>query len=142
MVINQKVTGKASSMPAGIGIGTVASIGITLLFSLITAWLMDKEMLPENTIGYCAIVTLLCASAAGSGIASSMIKRRRLLMCGISGIVYYLCLICATALFFGGEYTGMGVTALAVLGGCIGVGVLGTGRKRRSVPIKKLRHIR
>ena len=37
-------------------------------------------------------------------------------MCLAAGGGYYLCLLAITALFFGGQYQGVGVTALMVLG--------------------------
>ncbi len=91
----------------------------------------------ESAIGYGAMGTLALASLCGALTAIWRIKRRYLVMCLCSGLCYFVCLLCCTALFFGGQYAGMGVTALVVLGGslCAALSTLrkGTGHKRARV---------
>lgn len=118
MVANRKVTGKAMSMPAGIGTGLGISGSITLIGSAVIAWLISGEHLAESAIGYGAMVILLLSSAAGSWAAVLLIKHRRMLVCLISGASYFLLLLACTALFFGGQYQGIGMTALLILAGC------------------------
>ncbi len=135
MVANQKVSGRASSLPAGLAFGGILSLVLTIILAVITAKLVDVESLPENNVGYAALVILLLASALGSAVAVGKIKRRRLLVCLASGAVYYGELLAMTALFFGGQYTGMGVTALVVAGGaglvCLAGMRQGRGARRR-----------
>ena len=45
-------------------------------------------------------------------------------MCLLTGVCYYLALLAMTALFFGGQYSALGVTALAVLAGSGGAALL------------------
>ena len=130
MVANRRVTGKASTIPGGVAIGSVISMGLTAVLSGIVAKLADQGILPEQGIGYSALVILMLSSATGSFVAARMIKRQRLLVCLLAGAVYYLLLLGLTALFFGGQYTGMGVTALAVLAGSGTVCLLGMGQGR------------
>lgn len=138
MVANQKVTGAAASIPKGIGIGLLISILITVAGSAMTALLITREALPENGIGYCAIVILILSASIGALVAYKSIKHRRMVVCMVHGLCYYLILLSITALFFGGQYQGMGVTALAVLAGCSAVGLLGLkGEKRSTVRVKK-----
>lgn len=125
MVINKKVTGKARSMPAGLAVGLAVSLLLTLMGTALAANLILSEKLAESAIGYIAIIVLLIAGAAGAWIAGAMVKRRWMVVCLGAGGVYYLALLGITALFFGGQYQGMGVTALAILGGCGAVGLLG-----------------
>ncbi len=137
MVANQKVSGRASSLPAGLALGGILSLLLTIILAVVTAKLVDVGSLPENNVGYAALLILLLASALGSAVAVGKIKRRRLLVCLASGAVYYGELLAMTALFFGGRYTGMGVTALVVSGGmglvCLAGMRQGRGqRKRRS----------
>lgn len=123
MVRNQKVTGKAMSMPTGLALGGVVSLGITILGAVIVGKLVDGEVMAQNVIGYAAMVILLLSSLAGALTACRKIKRQKLVVCLISGGIYYAILLSMTALFFGGQFSGMGVTALMVLAGC-GVGIL------------------
>lgn len=137
MVANRKVTGKASSMPAGLAMAGGLSMAVTLVLSLVLAKLLDSGSLGEGSVGYGALVILLLSSGLGAWLATVKIKRRRLAACMASGALYYILLIGMTALFFGGQYTGMGVTALAVAGGCLTVCLLGSGQgraRKRSIP--------
>lgn len=135
MVANQKVTGRALSMPAGIGMGLALCIGVTLVGSALVGWLVSREILPYSGIGYGSMGILLSASILGAWMAVSRVKRQRLVVCLVLGLTYYLVLLSVTALFFGGEYSGMGVTALVILAGCGTVALLGLkgerGAKRR-----------
>lgn len=119
MVLNKKVTGKASSIPGGLFAGAVVSLVSTLVLAMVTAWLVHTEILREASIGYCVIGILLLSAICGTWIANRKIKRQKLLVCLMSGVIYYAILLSMTALFFGGQYTGMGVTALVVLSGCM-----------------------
>lgn len=118
MHATKKVTGRARSMPGGLTVGALTSLGITLILAVIGGKLVDMGTLREGTIGYIAMVTLLIASFCGALAAAGSIKRQKLMVCGLSALIYYAVLLGMTALFFGGQYRGMGVTALLVLCGC------------------------
>ena len=104
-------------MPAGLSVGGGVSLLITILLAILTAKLVDTGTMGEERVGYAALGILLVSSGAGSAVAAGKIKRRRLMVCMAAGAVYYGLLLAVTALFFGGQYSGMGVTALAVAGG-------------------------
>ena len=134
MVRNKKVTGTAKSVPVGIFIGTLAALGVTVTGSLITAWLVINEKTSENAIGYFAMLILLAASMAGAYTAQSLVKHQRMVICASVGVAYYISLLAVTALFFGGQYQGMGVTALTVaagIGAVILIGLKGENGHRR-----------
>lgn len=141
MVVDRKVTGTAASMPAGLALGLCASLAVTIVGSILAANLVLKEMLPENGIGYCSMVILLVSSVLGAVVSVNRIKHRRLYVCTLSGAVYYASLLAVTALFFGGQYQGMGVTALMVLAGCGVVALVGVkGEKRGTSRRRKFKH--
>lgn len=136
MVANKKVTGRAKSLPVGIGIGLLGSIGITLCLAAVLAALIARETVAMEAAGYGAMGILLVSAGAGAWISAGLVKRQRLMVCLILGAAYYICLLSATALFFGGQYQGMGVTALVILAGVGAVILLGlkregSGSKRR-----------
>lgn len=118
------------SMPGGLAMGGLVSLGITLAGSAILAWLVDEEMMAMESIGYGIMVMLLGASFLGAVTAYGKIRRRRLLVCAASGLVYIGILLSITALFFGGQYSGVAVTVLLVLAGSVAAGMLGLGQGR------------
>lgn len=136
MTVNRKVTGTASSMPVGLALGLACSLSITCAGAGIWAALTGRQTLDENTIGYCAMALILLSSVAGPSVAVRRIKRRRAFVCGISGALYFGALLSMTALFFGGQYQGVGVTALLILAGSVLVAMLGLrqGGNRRKRP--------
>ena len=141
MVTNRKVTGTAMSMPAGLALGGLASLAVTVAGSVLAAHLILKERIPESGVGYCSLFILLLSSVLGAAISVNRIKRRRLYVCALSAAVYYGILLSITALFFGGQYQGMGVTALVVTAGSGVVALLGAkGEKTRGKRHSKFKH--
>ena len=130
MTVNHKVTGTAVSMPAGIGIGCGISLLLTLLGAGVAAKLIADEILRETAIGYSAMAIILLASACGAAAAVGKVKKRRLQVALLVGAGYFASLLAMTALFFGGQYQGMGVTALLVLGGVAAVALVGSREKK------------
>lgn len=130
MVLNQKPTGRASSMPTGLLFGAMVSLGITLLAAALIAKLVSAEYIEESGIGYGIMAALLGASFAGALLASGKIKRQRLLVCALSGLLYFLILLGITALFFGGQYEAVGVTGILVMGGALLAALTGGGASR------------
>ena len=125
MVMNRKVTGKAMSAAGGIAVGTGAALLVSLIGAVMMAWLIGGEYLQESAFGYGAMLTLLVASMSGSWITAGLVKHQRLVMCLITGGVYFLLLLGMTAFFFGGQYQGVIPTALLVAGGCTAAALLG-----------------
>ena len=125
MTVNKRVTNTAVAMPRGVALGAVLSLLVTLAGAMIVAALVNRETIEESAIGYGAMVILLLASLSGTWLAVNRVKRQRMIVCGLTGAAYYLSLLACTALFFGGQYTGMGVTALVILAGCGTVALMG-----------------
>jgi putative membrane protein (TIGR04086 family) len=126
----QKATGRAMSMPAGILLGMTISLVITLIGAFVLGWLINQEALEINSVGYGAMVILLAASFLGALTAKVRIKHRYLVVCLLTGVGYYLVLLGITAMFFGGQYQGMGVTLALVLAGSGAAGLLSIKKKK------------
>ncbi len=140
MVTNRKATGKAASMGAGLAMGGLLSALWTAVGAALLAKLMESGSIGVSALGWGAMGILMTASFLGALLAVGKIKRRRILVCGASGLVYYLMLVAVTALFFGGQYSAMAVTAAVVAAGC-GAAVLlktGKGRSRSSYQRKRV----
>lgn len=137
MVVNQKVTGRASSVPVGLAIGAGMSLGITLLLSVLAAWLISAEYIREEGIGYLVMIILLAASASGGTLAGYKIKKMKMQVSALTGVIYFALLLALTALFFGGQYEGMGTTLVMVL---LGSGAGGMAGSFRTGSFQKSRH--
>jgi len=141
VIVKQRDTGSTRTLPVGIGIGMLISLVITVILSAIIAGMINGEHLAENLIDLGIIVIQLVSSAAGAWVAYSLVKSRRILVCLATGCGYYLLLLACTALFFGGQYQGMGMSALVILAGDLVIGLLGLkGNKRRTVSRRKIKN--
>lgn len=138
MAVNRKTTGKACSLPAGLAWGEAVNLGITAAGAALMGKLMDIGSMSWENVGYGIMAMLLCASFLGALVAYKKIKRQRLLVCLLSGALYYGTLLLITALFFGGQFQAIGVTALLVLGGSGAAGLLGR-QSGRGGKIKKMK---
>lgn len=130
MTAAKKVRGTAVSMPAGIVIGVGVSLLATCTFVALLTWLALTGKIEEKAIGYCSMVILLLASMMGALLSAIKVKRRWMLVCLMTGMLYFLILVASTAVFFGGKYQGIGVTGLMVLTGSVASGTLGLKRNR------------
>ncbi len=126
----QVLSGRASSLPGGLAFGVCISAGITFLGTAILTWMLDREIILWEKIGYGIMITLLLASFLGALAAYGKIKRQRLAVCLMEGAIFFALLLSITALFFGGQYNGVGVTACLVAGGCGSAGLLGLRQGR------------
>ena len=137
MIINRKATGRASSMPIGVLAGGACAFAGTMLTSAVLAKLVDMEIIPQDKIGYGIMVLLLLCAFLGANEACRRVKRQYMIVSAISAGFYYSMLLSVTALFFGGQYSGMGVTAVLVLCGSLLAVFLRSGnregRKRRKI---------
>ena len=109
--------GRAMSMPAGAVFGGVCALLWTFLTSWVLAYFIHSEKLSEDVVGCGSMLILLTASILGAKVGIGKVKRQELLVAVCSGGIYLIFLLLMTALFFGGQYAGMGVTALLILGG-------------------------
>lgn len=136
MVVDKKPTGRASSMPGGLAIGAAISLVVTILLAAMLAKLIEGQTIAEENMGYGVMVILLAASFLGAMASYGKIKRQRVIVCLLSGALYFGILLSITALFFGGQYEAVGVTGLLVLCGSGAAALLGLhgnskGRRRK-----------
>jgi putative membrane protein (TIGR04086 family) len=130
MIHPKKPTGRTSSMPVALVLGGICSLLVVILGSAILAKLIDSNTIPETGIGYGILIMIIMAAFLGAKLAYQKVKRQRLMVCMSSGVILFLLLLSITALFFGGQYNAVGVTALLILCGS-GLAVLpGRGSKR------------
>ena len=114
-------SGTATAMPVGLAIGGLISLIVTFAGAAATAYLVFNQRIEANGIGYASMIILFLGAVMGAWGAFSCIKKQRLQVSLMSAAVYYLILLAITALFFGGQYQGMGVTAIVILIGALTV---------------------
>ena len=136
----RRKSGTAKSLPVGFALGFCCSLAVTLCASAITAYFIHTEKMDQTQIGYASIITLILAAAAGSMITKQAIKTKPLLACGGTALLYYIGLLGVTALFFGGQYQGMGTTAICILIGASITAIL-SGMKKSTAKTRKKIHL-
>lgn len=131
MVMKRKATDTASTMPVGFTMGALTNLAVTFGGAALCAMLISKGVLSESAIGYCAMVVVLLSAMAGATVAARRIKRRRVIVCGVAGAIYFCILLCMTALFFGGQYQNCGTVALLILAGSVLLIALGLRQEHK-----------
>lgn len=119
MITNQKVTGTAKSMPVGLLSGWMIEVGITLLCCTLLSAALIGGNVNWDTAGYLIMVFLVTASFIGAAFSCHLIKRRMLLVCFLSGIVYLATLILVSVLFFDADFSSLGITCALILCGSL-----------------------
>ena len=110
--------------------GAGSALLCSLAGSAILAYLIQKESVAYDAMGYGIMMILLGSSLAGSYLAWRKIKHRRAAVCLATGGTFFLMLLSITALFFGGQFEAVGVTALLIFSGSASVILAGLGQGR------------
>lgn len=130
---------RAAQVPAALAIGAGTSMGLTAALSLVLAWMVDKGHLPWERIGYGVLGLLLICAFTGALVGYRQVGHQRLAVCIGCGVIYFLLLLASTALFFGGQFHAVGVSAGLIFAGSGCAGLLQFGQ-RRAGGHKKVRH--
>lgn len=131
MTTAKKVRGNAVPMALGILIGVLASLLLTAGLAVLLTWLELNGKIAPKTIGFYVMGVLFIASDVGCWMATIKIQRRWMLVCSVTGAMYYMALLASTALFFGGNYRGTAVSAVAILLGSVAPAAVGLSVARR-----------
>lgn len=129
-----KHSNRGMSVPAGVGLGVGICLVLTLAGAAILAYLVVNETIAQDGIGFGTMMIIAILSVMGALIAWWTVREKRAMVCGLTGIGYYLILLIITVFFFGGEFVGMGISALMVLLGVVlailpGIRKKGSGRR-------------
>lgn len=137
----KKITGRAPALGKAVAAGVALGAAWTLLCAMLIAKLVDSEVIPMEKVGYGSMVAVLSAVFVGASLAGKRAGHMVLQAAGISGAAYFACLLLVNALFFGGSYSGLGVTLILVALGT-GLAILAAGKgngkpRRRRYKIPK-----
>ncbi|MBO5952669.1 MAG: TIGR04086 family membrane protein [Oscillospiraceae bacterium] len=142
MAVKLKKPDQKSTMPIGVCVGILIAALTTIVSACVAAVLFSGERLPESAMGYAVVLILLISTAVGALVGMIITAHQRMLVCLFVGGGYYALLLSCTALFFGGMYQGVGVTALVILAAALGCGLLGLTRGKGAARMKRKARIR
>ena len=117
------------SIPAGLTMGWIANLAITLASAIIVSILVAGEKIGEGRIGPAAVITVMASSFFGAVVAANRIGQKRMIVCLASGGIYYLSLLCCCLLFFDGEPEGLWAAMLTIIGCSALAGLVGIRQK-------------
>lgn len=117
-------SGRAASVPAGLGMSLMATIIITASATALIAIMLSRKTIEWANIGYWIMTVLLLASFLGGKVAINAIKTQKYLVSLMSGILYWMFLLCITALLFGGHYNSVLETGLLIVAGSTAAALL------------------
>ena len=125
-----KGIGGQGPIASKLAVGVIVSMLVTLVGVAICATLISQEMISVGGEGYFNIAILVLSAICGSMAATGKRSEKRLHTSLLAGTIYMFVLLSMTALIFGGQYDRVGVTAIAILSGCILAVLLGEKRKK------------
>ena len=95
-----KSINKLSLVPVLVGLGVACVFSLATVF--LGALLINKEYVGENVIIMFQMVAHFVSAILGCFVAERLSTSNKILLCGITGISYYLILLATSSLFFDG----------------------------------------
>ena len=136
--ILRKNQGNAKSVPGALATGGAVSILTTIIMSCLTAYLIHTEHIQWSNIGYWIMTILFLSSYLGAKTSYLSLKRQKMIISALSGILYWGILLCSTALLFGGNFNAIPETAAIIAAGSMCSGLMSrTIGKRNSKKVRK-----
>lgn len=129
MAYKMKQRGKAASMAVGLAMGFGISWAVTLLLAVMATFLIAGERVGESFLPSVAVGAVMVSAFVGAMVSAAKIGSRRLIVCLISGGIYYVSLVVCNGLLFDGAYQGLVAALLSILGCCLLAALLGLRRK-------------
>lgn len=130
---------KNGGLLPGIAMGVGVSLLICVIGGLVCAWMVGAGRLEEGMVGYAAMIIWLLSAFGGSILAGTTVRDKLLVVCLLTGLVFYVVLILINFGFYGGEMEGMLPALGVILGGSGGAGLI---LSRPARPKHKTRRIK
>lgn len=126
-------TGRRTNPGKAVLSGTATALTCAFAGAAILAWLVDREYMKMENIGYGILVGHVLAVYLGTRLAVTGAGKDGPAAAGITSAAYYLVLLLINGMFFGGSFAGLGTTAILVLlatAAAIVTNGAGKGRRR------------
>ena len=120
----KKAKGTATAIPIGVLWGVIISLLMTIISALMLTWLTLNGITDQEKLGYSIMVSILLATMIGSFVSSTLVKRRKLLICWVTGMAYYITLLGINALLLGRNFQGVIAEGLLITAGSLISGIL------------------
>lgn len=120
----KKAKGTATAIPIGVLWGAIISLLMTIISALMLTWLTLNGITDQEKLGYSIMVSILLATMIGSFVSSTLVKRRKLLICWVTGMAYYITLLEINALLLGRNFQGVIAEGLLITEGSLISGIL------------------
>lgn len=130
-------TKQSKKIPVGIGIATLCGILAALAGVLILAWLISTGKIKEETLEYGIMILSILTAIVVSSTAIKQVQRHILLISTGSCLCSLIVLLGINALFFDGNYEGVGVTLLMMLGTGVAVALIALKHQNKPKAIRK-----
>lgn len=140
MALKQK-SGGAKSIPAGLAIGWVMQILLTMALCLMLAALILSGRVGQEALGYSVPVILIVTAYAGAAASCKLVGHHNLILCLSSAALYLGTLLAIALLLFDGEIRAFWISALLVLGGAMAAMLLCSVPKRSRGERRKKRRM-
>lgn len=138
MAIKRKKSSSGTSVAVGVVAGVITGVTVMLAGALLLAYLIANETMGVEGIEIGSLIVVALSAAAGSWLAQMLVKQKKLIVCGITALAYYLILLSVTAVFFDGVFGAMGITALMILLGAgltiLPIGGRKAGKRKLKIP--------
>ena len=121
-------TGRSPSVGKAILSGTSTGAATSFLGAAVLAKLLDSEVMKMENVGYGILMIHLLAVFLGVKETLRRAGKAGIWAAAATGASYFLLLLAVNALFFQGEFTGMGVTLLLIAAATAGA-VLTEGKR-------------
>ena len=112
------------SIPVAIGIGTLISILTMVIGAAVMTLLLANQTIEESAMGYGVLLVTILSVVIGSTVSILLARSRVLVVSLCTTLTFGLVLLAMTAMFFGGQYSGVPVTLLVMAGSAISVALI------------------
>ena len=138
MSFKKKQSVRSGDPAAAIAIGAVAALILSIALCAVITGVVSSGNTDIQSVGIWiyAVQGVCCFLGAMAGAIVAAGKRMQ--VCLLTALAYFLCLLAMTALLFGGQYSGVIMSAMMVMLGGLAAGLLGI-RTKKGMKIKGIK---
>lgn len=118
------VNRQGKKIPVGIGIAMLYAMAVMLAGTLVLTWLLSTERIQEGAISYGVMIVLILSAGAASGAAIYHVRQNVLPVSVGTCFSLIIVLLGMNALFYDGNYDGVGATTIMILSTGIAVAMV------------------
>ena len=117
MIKKSSKQSRTKSLPVGIAYGVVAAVVLSLLGTILGAYLMDREMVGASASSVLSMSIRIVSVLASTVITIKLTDHQLLLTAAVTAIVYFFVLIGIAILFFDSPFEAIWQGGIGILAG-------------------------